>query len=798
MKASVPPVERFAPAEGGLTREQVALRVAQQQTNKVKNVNSKSYKNIFVSNICTIFNLIALVVVIAVLAVGSFSNALFFVIIFANITVGIVQEIKAKRAIEKLSLVSAPTAVVIREGQRQEIPSSELVLDDRVLLEAGKQICADCVVLEGSIEVNESLLTGESVSVRKNPGDPLYGGSFVVSGSCTALADKVGEASYVQQLSAQAKQYKKPNSELMKAMKKIINFIGIIIIPMACLMGWNNYRATGGDIVETVTQTAGSIIGMIPAGMFLLTSVALAVGVINLAKKKTLVQDLYCIEMLARTTVLCLDKTGTLTDGNMSVQAGVPLTNQHDLPAVVRSVVTATKDHNLTAEALLRGFGEAELYEATAALPFSSARKLSGASFGSRGSYVLGAPEFIPRGSDPELDARIQRHAEEGLRVLLVAHSDRPLSEEDFPDRFDPIGLILLEDHIREDAPETIRHFRENGVALKVISGDNPATVANVAARVGIAGAEKYINLTGLSDEEVAAAATQYNVFGRVTPDQKAILIKALKAAKKTVAMTGDGVNDILAMKQADCSIAMAAGAEAARSVAHLVLLDSNFASMPSVVYEGRRVINNIQKSSSLFFMKTLFSLMLSLITILAGIAYPFTTSNMLLIEFFITGLSTFFLALQPNHNLVRGKFISTVVRNALPAAVVMVASVLAALALGPAVGLNEKQTSSMAVLAVTFTAYIVLAVVAWPWDRYRLILILCVFAGLVLAGTFLKGLIGIVAIPWVGFFTLVGILAVAFPVYLLMRFLFFRGELLIRWIRHRCRMKKRLAQKAK
>ena len=341
MKASVPPVERFAPAEGGLTQEQVALRVAQQQTNKVKNVNSKSYKSIFVSNICTIFNLIALVVVIAVLAVGSFSNALFFVIIFANITVGIVQEIKAKRAIEKLSLVSAPTAVVIREGQRQEIPSSEVVLDDRVLLEAGKQICADCVVLEGSIEVNESLLTGESVSVRKNPGDPLYGGSFVVSGSCTALADKVGEASYVQQLSAQAKQYKKPNSELMKAMKKIINFIGIIIIPMACLMGWNNYRATGGDIVETVTQTAGSIIGMIPAGMFLLTSVALAVGVINLAKKKTLVQDLYCIEMLARTTVLCLDKTGTLTDGNMSVQAGVPLTNQHDLPAVVRSVVTA-------------------------------------------------------------------------------------------------------------------------------------------------------------------------------------------------------------------------------------------------------------------------------------------------------------------------------------------------------------------------------------------------------------------------------------------------------------------------
>ena len=738
-------VERFTVnPKKGLTVEQVEQRTNENLTNKVENKNIKTYKSIFFGNIFTFFNMLCFLVAGALIAVGAWTNLLFLAIILSNIVIGIIQEIRAKKTIEKISLVSAPTASVIRDGHTIDIPVDEVVMDDIILFTTGKQICADCRVVEGEVEVNESLLTGESVAIKKKKGDVLYSGSFIASGKCCAIVDRVGEFSYTAKLSAKAKEYKKAKSELLRSLNLIIRCIGIIIIPLAILMFYNNY-AELKIISATVKQTAGSIIGMIPAGMFLLTSVALAVGVVKLARKRTLVQDLYSIEMLARTDVLCLDKTGTITDGSMKVNTVIQMSDVgHTINDIMGSMLTALEDNNQTSRALATHFGYSKEFTKDVVLPFSSARKLSAVTFRNGETYAFGAPEFVYKEKNAEVDKLVKQYAQKGFRVILLVKCDGKIDadKQTLSTKRKPVAIIVIEDHIREDAAATLQWFKDNAVEVKIISGDNPITVSEVSRRVGVENAEKFISLEGLNEQQVVEAAEKYTVFGRVSPEQKMILVKALKNKGHKVAMTGDGVNDILALKEADCSIAMASGSEATRNVSHLVLLDSNFASMPSVVAEGRRVINNIQKSSSLFLMKTFFTMFLSIFCLIMKTEYPFNTLQILLLEYFVIGIPSFFLSLQPNKDPIQGKFLSNLICNSLPGAIIFTINVIACFFIDRIVG-TSGQFVTMASLLVTFSGLLVLFKLCKPFDIYRSFLYCAVLA--LCAGALL-------IVPW-GFF---------------------------------------------
>ncbi len=707
----------------GLRQEQVDERTLQGLTNKTETKSSKSYAKILLSNIFTFFNIICLACAIALWFVGSWSDTIFMLIVVANTLISIIQEIKAKKTIDKLTLTNSNFTKVLRDGEQIEIYKNEVVVDDLLILASGMQIASDSIVVDGTVEVNESLLTGESRPIRKNIGDTLMAGSFISSGTCKAQVEKVGSANYIEKLSSKAKKYSKPKSELLSSLTFIIRLIGIIIIPLGILMFFNNHKVYNGDLYHTITKTAGSIIGMIPAGMFLLTSVALAVSVVRLAKKRTLVQELYCIEMLARVNVLCLDKTGTLTDGSMKVREMINISNHKysdkDVNKIVASIVGAFHEANHTAIALKSFFGKGSL-TAEKSIPFSSERKFMGCTFNKVGSFKIGAYEYVTNYAGAELKSQAEEYASQGLRVLLLAESDKNFSSENAI----PIAFILLEDNIRKDAQNTIKWFKENSVDIKVISGDNPVTVSEVARRVGIDDYDNYISLHGMSKQEVVEAANKYTIFGRVTPEQKATLVKALKAKGKTVAMTGDGVNDILALKEADCSVAIAAGSDAARSVSHLVLLDSNFSSMPSVVAEGRRVVNNIQKSSSLFLMKTLFTIIVSIIVLILGKSYPFSPVQFMVLEYFVIGLPSFFLALQPNHNIIKGRFISNLLKNALPAGLTLVLNASAIYVYQHFFGISNATLGTMASIAITCTGLIVLFNLCRPFNIMRGILV--------------------------------------------------------------------------
>ena len=725
-KKSKPEPKRFDPiVSKGLTDEQVNERVLEGNTNYVENRNTKTYKSIFFGNIFTFFNLLCFVVAGALIAVNAWSNLVFMLVILANMVIGIVQEIKAKKTIEKISLVTAPTAVVVRNGAQVDIPVSDIVLDDVILFTLGKQICADCIVMEGEVEVNESLLTGESNPIKKRKGDVLLSGSFVVSGKCFAKADKIGSSSYTAQLAVKAKEYKKAKSELLNSLNLIIKIIGIIIIPLAILTFYNNFNQVDATINSTIKKTAGSVIGMIPAGMFLLTSLALAVGVIKLAKKRTLVQDLYSIEMLARTDVLCLDKTGTITDGTMKVNSVIQLNSSLDntINEIVGSMLTALDDNNQTSRALATYFGYSKELSAKEILPFSSKRKLSAVTFKNNQTFAFGAPEFILKTKNVEIEKLVKQYASKGFRVLLLAKCEGGIVKDNISNKVTPVALIVIEDRIREHAAETIEWFKQNGVAIKIISGDNPLTVSEVSKRVGVENAGNYISLEGLSEQQVIDAAEKYSVFGRVSPEQKFILVKALKSKGHKVAMTGDGVNDILALKEADCSIAMASGSEATRNVSHLVLLDSNFNSMPSVVAEGRRVVNNIQKSSSLYLMKTLFTIMITILCLIFSIKYPFSTNQILLLEWCVIGFPSFCLALQPNTEKIKGRYLVNLIAKSLPGALIFVVNVVACYIFTQFTGCAD-QFATMGSLVLTFSGLLVLYNVCKPIDVFRGILV--------------------------------------------------------------------------
>ncbi|MCH5156672.1 MAG: HAD-IC family P-type ATPase [Clostridiales bacterium] len=734
----------------GLTELDVELRKQAKLVNRQKKVVGKSYLQIITSNIFTFFNLLGFIIFLLMLLAGSVTNMMFIVIIMANTIIGIFQEVRSKLAVEKLSIVSEPTAEVIRDGRQHTVATNEIVVDDIILYSSGKQISCDSKILIGEVEVNESMLTGESDAVKKKRGDTLYSGSYVVSGNCTACVLNVGKDNYVEQLSARVKKAKTPDSELMKGIRRIIKFIAIIIFPLGIatfLMSlwqnglltssvnvWTGYfghgAATVGDKVISITDTvneaikamSGSMIGMVPSGMVLLTSVALAVAALKLARKKVLVRELPCIEMLARIDTLCLDKTGTITDGSMTVEDIIPVgdIDCDEIKKLLHSLLVATGDDNMTAQALVKYLDGVETYESVATIPFSSERKYSAATLQDKGTVAIGAAEFLFKKTSKEFTAQHSALLEQGLRVLAVGYTKKALKDGELSG-LEPIAIVVLQDTIRPDAPEIIQWFKDNDVAVKIISGDNPLSVSVIAQKVGVKDADKYVSLEGMNATQVAAIANKYTVFGRVTPEQKAILVRSMKQAGKTVAMTGDGVNDILAMRESDCAISVGCGTDAAKTVANLVLMDNKFSAMPKVVAEGRQVVNNIQNSSSLFLMKTSMTVLTTILCLILMQTYPFEPQHLYALEFFVIGISSFLLALKPNRALIKGKFIANTLKRTLPSGVAMFLSVAMTYAFRNLLGLTPEQVSTVAMFSMTATGVIALLILLFPYGWFNM-----------------------------------------------------------------------------
>lgn len=728
----------------GLTEEQVEQRHTEGLANSPDTQVGKSIAMIFVTNIFTFFNMLFFGIAIVLIAIGEYYNLLFLGTVLSNMIIGIVQEIRAKKQIDQLSLMFAPTAAVIRGGEKVDIPVDEVVLDDVLVFKSGKQIGCDCILKEGTIEVNESLITGESHAINKRVGDILYSGSYVVGGTGLAIADKVGSTSYVEKLATGAKKHKNAKSDILNSLNLILKIVSIIIIPLAALTFINSYN--GDNLNKAIKSTTGAMISMIPAGLFLLTTVALTVSVIRLAKKKVLVQELYCIEMLAKIDILCLDKTGTITDGTMKVIDSVQLENRGDytIREIIGSMMNAFPESNATSNALIEHYGKNSILKADGIIPFSSQRKYSAVSFGKLGYYVIGAPEIVLNETNyAKIQKRVERFAEQGCRVIVLAHTKSNINPDSRPKSTTALAVIAIQDHIRDDAEQVIAYFKNNEVDVKVISGDNPITVSEIARRAGVSGASRYISLDGLTDEEVVAAATEYNVFGRVSPYQKKLLVQTFKMNKKTVAMTGDGVNDILALKEADCSIAMASGSDATKHVSHIVLLESNFSAMPEVVAEGRRVTNNIQRTAVLFLTKTLFTILLTIFYLIVRRAYPFSPNQLIPFEWPVIGFAATLLTLQPNTEKIKGRFITNVLRNVLPGALTVLFAHIIIHFLTSIEGFTVLQIpegyTTVTLYVTTIIMFYVLYFASRPFNLYRFLVFVVSAAGAILIVVFLN-----------------------------------------------------------
>ena len=738
----------------GLTDEQVNARIAEGKVNADENPNTRTYKQIVRENTLTFFNFLNLVLLVLVLMVGSYKNAFFVCIIIINTLIGIAQEIRAKKTIDKLAILTARKSVVIREGQKWTVPTEELVLDDVVCLKTGDQVPADARILEGGLEVNESLLTGESDNLPKNEGDELFSGSFVTSGEACCQIIHVGKDNYAAQITSEAKEFKRHNSELKNSLNAILKVISIIIVPLGALLFYKQYYIVGDTFRDSVVSMVAGVLGMIPEGLVLLTSVALTLGALVLANKKTLVQELYCIETLARVDTLCLDKTGTITEGTMCVERVEPYVSTgrvetaatepesaespeaeeqvqtdpaftDDIDTIMGNMMYVLKDQNATIDALRKRFPAKQDMTLEHVIPFSSDRKYSGAVFEEKGTYLMGAAQFLFPEDNEELTEKCQAYAEEGLRVLVLAHSSQNAEGTELPEGLEPLALMLLTDVIREEAPDTLAFFDSQEVDLKVISGDDPVTVAAIARRAGLKNADSYVDATTLTtEEELQDAVAQYSVFGRVTPQQKKAMVQALQSQGHTVAMTGDGVNDVLALKEADCSIAMAQGSDAAKNIANVVLLDSNFASMPHIVNQGRRVVNNIRTAASMFLIKTMFSVMLSLLTIFFGNAYPFEPIQMSLISACAVGIPTFLLAQENNYEKIDHTFLRHVFINAFPAAITITFCVFAVMLVCQNVYHSMAMLNTACVLVTGWNYMAALKTVYAPLNTYRKVII--------------------------------------------------------------------------
>ena len=738
----------------GLTDEQVNARIAEGKVNADENPNTRTYKQIVRENTLTFFNFLNLVLLVLVLLVGSYKNAFFVCIIIINTLIGIAQEIRAKKTIDKLAILTARKSVVIREGQKWTVPTEELVLDDVVCLKTGDQVPADARILEGGLEVNESLLTGESDNLPKNEGDELFSGSFVTSGEACCQIIHVGKDNYAAQITSEAKEFKRHNSELKNSLNAILKVISIIIVPLGALLFYKQYYIVGDTFRDSVVSMVAGVLGMIPEGLVLLTSVALTLGALVLANKKTLVQELYCIETLARVDTLCLDKTGTITEGTMCVERVEPYVStgrvetaatesesaesteaeeqvqtdsafMEEIDVIMGNMMYVLKDQNATIDALRKRFSAKQDMTPEHVIPFSSDRKYSGVVFEEKGTYLMGAAQFLFPEDNEELTEKCQAYAEEGLRVLVLAHSSQNAEGTELPEGLEPLALMLLTDVIREEAPDTLAFFDSQEVDLKVISGDDPVTVAAIARRAGLKNADSYVDATTLTtEEELQDAVAQYSVFGRVTPQQKKAMVQALQSQGHTVAMTGDGVNDVLALKEADCSIAMAQGSDAAKNIANVVLLDSNFASMPHIVNQGRRVVNNIRTAASMFLIKTMFSVMLSLLTIFFGNAYPFEPIQMSLISACAVGIPTFLLAQENNYEKIDHTFLRHVFINAFPAAITITFCVFAVMLVCQNVYHSMAMLNTACVLVTGWNYMAALKTVYAPLNTYRKVII--------------------------------------------------------------------------
>lgn len=705
----------------GLTQAEVEARIADGQVNAIQDSSNRSVKDIVMGNTLTFFNFINIVLLALVLSVHSYKNMLFIFIIIANTLIGIFQEIKAKITLDKLKILTVSHVDVIRDGVKKSVTVSELVKDDVILLKSGGQIPADGVILDGEVDVNESLLTGESDSIHKTCGSKVLSGSFVTSGKAMCLLTEVGHDCYMEKLSSEAKQFKRYKTELQRNLDTILKFISIIIVPLGIILFAKQYWISGSTYEQAALDTVAAVLGMIPEGLVLLTSVALALGAVRLARRSTLVRELFCIETLARVDTLCLDKTGTITEGHLCVQGEESVKEDVDLEQLMGRMVAALGDENETFQALRQHYKRNQSTNTKLVLPFSSERKFSGVVFEGEGTYLMGAYQFIFPQADPAVLEKIAEYASQGLRVLTVAHSPNEMTDYTLAEDFEIVGFVFMTDVVRKNAPDILGYFEEQGVDLKVISGDDPVTVAAIAARAGLKDADKYIDATTIhTDEEMEDAILKYSVFGRVTPKQKQQMVRLLKQNGRTVAMTGDGVNDVLALKDSDVSIAMASGSEAAKNTANLVLLNSDFASLPHIVNEGRRVINNIKAAASMFLIKTGFSVLTALLTIIVGQNYPFQPIQLSVINGCAVAIPTMLLQLEPSFQKVNKHFFREVLRMSMPAAITITAMITIINNIGHSIGTPREMLSTVCVLATGWVYLITLRQVYSPMTGYR------------------------------------------------------------------------------
>lgn len=745
------PTTRYNPEyKKGLTSQQVQEHRLHGWTNKAVEPPSKTTKEIVHENVFTYFNLIFVVLAVLLCLVGSFRDLTFLPVIIANTLIGIIQEIRAKQVLDKLTMLNAPRASVVRDGKRTVINAEDLVVDDIVIFKAGDQVCADAEVSAGEVQVNESLLTGEADEITKRKGDKLMSGSFIVSGQCHARLDKVGEDSYISKLTLQAKAMQsKEQSEMIRSLDKLVKCVGVAIIPIGIVLFSQAFFIQHDGFRESVTSMIAAVIGMIPEGLYLLASVALAVSSIRLAQKKVLLHDMKCIETLARVDVLCVDKTGTITENTMKVQKLIK-TDEYDekekggLSLLVGDFAAAMANDNITMAALKEYFTKASGKKVLSKTGFSSATKYSSVTF-EDGAYVLGAPEFVLKEKYDDYAEEITEYASTGSRVLAFGIYDGEVDGKPLTHGILPFGFVLLANPIREAAKETFEYFAEQGVEVKVISGDNPVTVSNVAKQAGIKNADRYVDASEFEDEQSMRKALLNNtVFGRVTPSQKRKFVRILKEAGHTVAMTGDGVNDVLALKDADCSIAMASGSDAAAQASQLVLLESDFSCMPEVVLEGRRVVNNIQRSASLFLVKNIFSFLLSVASVVFMFTYPLEPSQVSLISMFTIGVPAFFLALEPNKNMIKGHFLTNVLLKALPAALTDALAVAALVIFGRTFDVSSTDISTAATMLLAIVGFMILYKISAPMNKIRFSIVSGCIAGLLFCSIFLKDLFAI------------------------------------------------------
>ena len=745
------PTTRYRPDhQTGLTAQQVQEHRMHGWTNQPVDPPSKTTKEIIQENVFTYFNLIFLVLAVLLCLVGSFRDLTFLPVIVLNTLIGIIQETRAKKVLDNLTMLNAPHAMVIRDGKKSQINAEDLVVDDIVIFEAGNQVCADAEVCAGEVQVNESLLTGESDEITKRKGDQLMSGSFIVSGQCHARLDKVGADSYISRLTLEAKAMQNTEqSEMIRSLDKLVKWVGVAIIPIGIILFIQAFVFQGEGFRSSVTSMIAAVIGMIPEGLYLLASVALAVSSIRLAQKKVLLHDMKCIETLARVNVLCVDKTGTITENTMEVQDVIPTKEYEEgelrpLSELLGDFTAAQSSDNITMEAMKRYFKIASGKKAVAKTGFSSASKYSSVTF-EEASYVLGAPEFVLKEQYENYEETISAHASKGARVLVFGTAKEEPDGKPLKEAVTPLAYVLLANPIRQEAKETFTYFAEQGVEVKVISGDNPLTVSEVAKEAGIAGAERYVDASTLhTEEEMRAAVLNNAVFGRVTPNQKRKFVQILKEEGKTVAMTGDGVNDVLALKDADCSIAMASGSDAAAQASQLVLLESDFSCMPEVVLEGRRVVNNIQRSASLFLVKNIFSFLLSLVSFVFMFTYPLEPSQISLISMFTIGVPAFFLALEPNKNIIKGHFLTNVFLKALPAALTDVLAVGALVIFGRTFGVSSADISTAATMLLSIVGFMILYTISAPMNVLRGVILGGCIVGLLFCSIFLNDLFAI------------------------------------------------------